>query len=68
MNSALFLAASLTALMVIGTHGQGQPAGGRGVPPDGAPVAGRDGGRGAVGPAMTTPKALIPNASRLNQR
>jgi feruloyl esterase len=62
MNKALFVAASLTALMVTGTHGQGQPGGGRGgVPPDGALVAGRGGG-GPAGPAMTTPKALIPNA------
>jgi len=54
----LFLVASVVALMVTAADGQapqGGRAGGRGVPPGGGP------GAGGRGPAMTTPKAAIPN-------
>ena len=55
-NRTLAVAISVIALMVSGAHGQGQPGGRGGAP--GAPVAGRGGG----GPAMTSPKPVIPNA------
>ena len=57
----LFLVTTVTTLLVSVADGQGQP-GGRGAVPPGTLVAGPGGGRGAGGPAMTTPKALIPNA------
>ena len=54
----LLLVVSVVALMVTVADGQapqGGRAGGRGVPPGGGP------GAGGRGPAMTTPKAAIPN-------
>ena len=57
----LFLAAAVVTLMAAVAGGQA-PQGGRagaGLPP---PGGGRGGGRGPAGPAMTTPKAAIPNA------
>jgi len=60
MKRTLFLIAFLVTLMVTVADGQapqGGRAGGRGaVPPGGGP------GGGGRGPAMTTPKAAIPNA------
>ena len=58
-KQTLFLVASILTLTIVVADGQGQ--GRRGGVPPGAPVAGRGGG-GGRGPAMTTPKAVIPNA------
>jgi hypothetical protein len=58
-SNRTLLLATVMALMVTSVHGQGPQQGRAGapaVPPGGGP------GRGAAGPAMTTPKALIPNA------
>src|SRR6186713_763606 len=57
----LFLVAALAALMVRVADGQA-PQGGRAGAPGVQPGGGRGAGRGPAGPAMTTPKAAIPNA------